>query len=89
VNEADLRLEVLSALREIAHDQEETAEILALNLEQIATRSGTTRDAVKSVLSDLLLEGLAEGFAETFTDRASDGHCRITVAGMAELRRLQ
>lgn len=76
------------ALRQMAHRQETTSEILHLDMADVAARAGVSREAVKASLIDLLIEGFAEGFAETLTDHASDGHCRITAAGMEELRRL-
>jgi hypothetical protein len=84
-----LRREVLAALRDMSHRQEATSSILKLDLEAVARRTGVSVQLVKSELTDLLTQGLAEAFAESFTDRASDGHCRITDAGLAEFRRLQ
>lgn len=83
---SSLRVEMLMALRDMSHRQEERSEILALDVDDLARRTGTSLEAVKAELTDLLNEGLAEGFAETFTDRASDGHCRITAEGLRELR---
>ena len=85
----DVRRELLLALRDQAHKQSDTAEVLHLDLAEIASRVGADAAIVRAELKDLLLEGLAEPFAETFTDRAEDGHCRITGEGMSELRRLR
>lgn len=88
MTEQVIRREILADLRQMSHRQEETPQILQLDLGAIAERMGVPIGRVKAQLRDLLTEGLAEGFAETFTDRASDGHCRITAAGLAELRRI-
>jgi hypothetical protein len=89
MTEQNARREILAELRAMSHRQEETSTILRLDVEAIASRLGVSSAEVKGELTDLLHEGLAEGVAETFTDRASDGHCRITAAGLAELRRLK
>jgi predicted ArsR family transcriptional regulator len=84
--EGEIRREVLVALRDLSRQQNDTAAILSLDLEAIAGRLGVSRAEVRNQLCDLLIEGYAEGFAETQTDRAVNGHCRITPAGLAALR---
>jgi len=88
MDEEGVRRELLLALRDMARRQPQVSEILHLDLSDIANRIGATSVEVRNGLSDLLLEDLAEPFANTFTDHAEDGHCVITPAGMAELRRL-
>ena len=87
MKEDEIELELLLALRDMARRQADTAEILHLELGDLAKRLGTSEVEVRIVLKDLLLEGLAEPFANTLTDQPEDGHCRITQHGMAEIRR--
>ena len=86
VNETRLRRTVLEHLRDINRQQAAQNEILTLDLDAVATASDTSVEDVRQVLSDLITEGLVEGFAVPYSQTATDGACRITAAGLAELR---
>jgi len=85
----DLRLEVLRELRNINRRQARTNVILGFGIAAVANRLALEAELVQDTLTDVLGEGLAEPYAATFGQAAEAGACRITEAGMRELRRLE
>lgn len=86
VDEAQLRRAVLERLRDMSRQQANQGEILTFDLDAAASANGVSVEDVRGVLSDLIIEGKVEGFAVSFGEGATDGACRITAAGLAELR---
>ena len=82
-------LVVLRELRDMAHRQARTSQILDLRLDALAEASSLPIDRLQDALVDLLAEGFAEAYAATMGQSAEQGACRITGEGTAELRRLE
>jgi hypothetical protein len=86
VNEQELRRAILSDLQRMSREQAKTGLIPGYDLDAAAATNNVDVEDVRNVLSDLITEGKVEGFAETFGQSATDGACRITAAGLQELR---
>jgi hypothetical protein len=82
-------LVVLRELRDMAHRQARTNQVLDLQLGALAEGSGFTADRLQDALVDLLAERLAEPFAATMGQSSEQGACRITGEGMRQLGRLE
>jgi hypothetical protein len=89
LDDGNLRLELLRALRRMNRAQNNTAEILALDVDGVADVLGVPGDRVRGVLGEMVLEGLVEESAATYGHGPEDGACRITGDGLRELRRAQ
>ncbi len=85
----DVRLEALRELRQLRRRQGRTSAVLSFDISDISRRLRVEPDTIQDVLTDLLAEGFAEPYYATLGQLAEDGACRITAAGMAELRRLE
>jgi|GEM_PF-1421719 len=81
------RLVLLHELRDMAHRQARTSQILDLQLSALAEASRLSADGLQDALVDLLAEGLVEPFAATMSQSAEQGACRIAAEGMRELAR--
>ena len=83
-----LRVQMLLALREQKYKEDQSSEILRLDLNAFAAESGVSRQSVARRLRDLIDAGLIEPHYPTMGEGPMEGAVRITPAGMQELRRL-
>lgn len=86
MDEPQLRRDLLGSLKELNREQQRTGRIENFDVEDFAFDRGLEPEDVRNQLTDLIAEGLVEPYAETFGNTARDGACRITAAGLRELR---
>lgn len=89
VNDEELLGALLTSLRRLHRKQQNTSEILTLDVAGIALVLNVSESFLREVLGEAILEGLVEGYAETLESSAVDGSCRITPSGLERLRQLQ